>query len=148
MSPHVPSDRDIMVMIINAKERPPSRVAAFLVRESGTTGDPPVMDSAEGGAVGFPQQTNRGGRGHFLRSRPPSFLEVIIVKTKKIRMYRPEFEVETNNRVIAWMLLVTRKVFWPQLKCIRLTMHMNGKKLSAGKLRMIIWPKIVIKKYA
>lgn len=29
MSPHVPSDRDIMVMIIYVKERPPTRVAAF-----------------------------------------------------------------------------------------------------------------------
>lgn len=63
MSPHVPSDRVIMVMIINAKERPPSRVAAFLVRESGTMGDPPVMDSAEGGAVGFPQANQPGRSG-------------------------------------------------------------------------------------
>jgi len=63
MARHVTLSHANMVMIINAKERPPSRVAAFLVRESGTMGDPPVMDSAEGGAVGFPQANQPGRSG-------------------------------------------------------------------------------------
>jgi len=63
MARHVTLSHANMVMIINAKERPPSLVAAFLVRESGTMGDPPVMDSAEGGAVGFPQANQPGRSG-------------------------------------------------------------------------------------
>lgn len=42
-----------------AKKRLPLTAAAFLVRESGTMGNPPVMDSAEGGAVGFLNKPTR-----------------------------------------------------------------------------------------
>jgi hypothetical protein len=55
MIPHDPARWCKLIACKNLRAGLASSGPGFLVRASGTMGDPPVMDSAEGGAVGFPQ---------------------------------------------------------------------------------------------
>jgi len=66
------------------------------------------------------------------------------MKVHKLKVFRPEVEIETNSRILAWFALATHRVFYPRVSAIRLTMKINGKETPVGKIKMIVWPRFKI----